>query len=294
MSDDLIGIMIILGILAIILFGGAQGNHINGLVSTTDRTPEQKYVDIQQGINTAQNQALDLQRQIQVEQDQKINSIYKGKIFLSYVSRSDDPAQEYVAIRDSSGSGESIPVTGWTLKSSATNATVTIPQGTYLFYTATVNTESNIYLNNGDTLYLVSGISPNGASFKTNKCSGYLSQFQTFVPYLNTYCPLPRYENLSSIPKTPANDQCLDYIDSMSSCRIQTDSLPANFGYECTNFIYNKVNYASCVDTHRSDSDFYGNEWRVYLKHVGSIWKKEREKITLYDSQGKIVDTISY
>ncbi len=157
-----------------------------------------------------------------------------------------------------------------------------------------LNTEDTIMLTGGDTLYLVTGISPNGASFKVNKCSGYLGQFQIFVPYLNNICPLPKDEDLSSIPNLVINDACFDRIDTMSRCRIQTAPLPQNLSSECTNFILNKINYPSCVNIHKNDKDFYQKEWRVYLGRSASLWKNKRETIVLYDSLGKIVDTLKY
>jgi hypothetical protein len=90
------------------------------------------------------------------------------------------------------------------------------------------------------------------------------------------------------------NDACFDYIESMGQCRIQTETLPLNWSHECTNFIYNKINYPSCVNTHKNDKDFYQKEWRVYLKRSEKIWKEKRETIILYDDHGKIVDTLKY
>ncbi len=289
-KDDTIGIVILFSIIAIALFGGAKGVSINNNVS---KTPEQQQWEIQRQLNEAETKAEQLKKQIALEEANKNASIYKDIVDLSFVSRSNDAKQEYVQIRVNS-SKQPINVTGWTLKSKSSGATVKIPKGTYLFFTGTPNSEEDIYLNSGDVLYLVTGISPNGASFKVNKCSGYLSQFQTFTPYLSTYCPQPRNEDLSSIPKTVNNDACLDYIDYFPSCRIQTETLPANWSYECTSFIYNKINYPSCVSTHKNDKDFYLNEWRVYLKRSEKIWKDRREEIILYDSNGKIVDTLVY
>src|SRR3989344_2412318 len=136
------------------------------------------------------------------------------------------------------------------IRSVGEGISTTIPKGTYLFFAGMPNVEENILLTSGDTLYLVTGISPNGSSFKVNKCSGYLGQFQTFIPYLNSNCPLPRNEDLSSIPKTRGNDLCFDYIESMSACRIKTETPPQYLGAECNNFISKKINYSSCVDAH--------------------------------------------
>lgn len=293
MKNDSLGIVLILSLIAFALFGGSKGVSNGGLFSTPELTTEQKQANIQNEIRLAEIKTAELKRKIQEEEDKKTQSQYKDIIKLNYPSRSTDPKQEYIGIRVNT-TKTPINITGWTLKSKSSGFSVTIPKATYLFFTGTVNSEEDIYLNSGEILYLVTGISPNGSSFKVNKCSGYLSQFQNFTPYLYSNCPSPRNENLSSIPRTVNNDACLDYIDNFPSCRIQTDSLPVNWSYECMNFIYEKINYPSCINTHKNDPDFYLKEWRVYLKRTESVWKNSREEIVLYDNVGKIVDTIKY
>ncbi len=293
-NDNKVGILIILGIVAIALLGGSKGPQANGLISSGTPTPEQKEANIQQNIAQAQAQVEDLKRQIQLEEDKKTQSEYKGMVNIYFINRSSNPSQEYVAIRANISGTRTIPVTGWTLKSISSGTSVTIPKASYLYFANSVNSEEDIYLNSNDTLYLISGLSPIGVSFKNNKCSGYLNQFQTFVPYLGSSCPAPRDENLYSIPKTPVNDVCFDYIESAPNCRIKTESAPANWSSECIDFVYNKINYPSCVNIHRGDKDFYGNEWRVYLRYTDRIWKDSREHIVLYDNVGKIVDEIKY
>ncbi len=303
-NDNFVGFIILLGIISIGLFGGASKNtnSINNGASSNPRigfsrqnntTPEQQQNQIKYQLNQAELKAAEIQKQIKAEEEKKTQSIYKGIVDLRSVTRSNDPTKEYLSIYVTN-TKTPINVTGWTIKSLSSGQSVKIPKGTYLFFTGTVNSEEDIYLNSGETLQLITGISPNGASFKLNKCSGYLSQFQTFTPYLYTSCPLPRNEDLSSIPKTVKNDACFDYIESFPGCRIQTQNVPANWSYECTNFIYNKINYPSCINTHKNDKDFYGKEWRVYLKRSERIWKDRREEIVLYDTTGKIVDTLKY
>ncbi len=294
-----LGLMIILGVIGIGLFGGTNGT--SGPKTTTSKpsytpppkTQAQNEADIRYQLNQAQKKAEDLKKQIQAEEDKKTQSIYKNIVNLNYVTRSTDPKKEYLQITVGT-TKTPINVTGWTVKSENTGQTVQIPKGTYLYFAGTLNSEEDIYLNSGEKLYLVTGISPNGSSFKVNKCSGYLSQFQTFTPYLYTSCPAPKKEDLSSIPKTVKNDDCLDYIDRFPTCKIQTQNTPANWSYECTNFIYTKINYPSCINTHKGDADFYVKEWRVYLKRSERLWKDRREKIVIYDSVGKIVDTLEY
>ena len=288
------GIFILLGIIVVALFGGSQGAGNNGLFSTTPVTPVQKNTSVESQIKETQSKIEELKKQIQVEEENKNASVYKGEVTLSYSNRSGDPTQEYLTIKAAKGSNQIIPVTGWRVKSLCSGNSVTIPKGTYLFFTGTVNSEEEIRLAGGDTLYLVSGTSPIGINFKSNKCSGYLTQFQNFVPYINNICPAPRNEDLSSIPGRVINDACFDYIENFPACKTQTDPLPQTWSTECYNFIYNKINYPSCVNTHKSDPDFYQPEWRVYLKYSTRLWKNSREAIVLYDNLGKVVDTLKY
>ena len=300
-GDDWMGVLVIGGIIVAALFGGIKGGSSGssgGLfdIQNSNPTPStpQSQAEIEYKIRETQYQVENLKRQVQAEEDKKNNSQYFGLVKLGFVNRTTNPSQEYITMQASFSAGTPILVTGWTVKSLATNVSMTIPKGAYLFFTGMVNAEQDIYLEKGETLYLISGVSPVGASFKSNKCSGYLNQFQTFAPYLNSNCPLPRNENLTSIPRTVNNDACFDYIDRFPMCRIQTESLPINWSYECNNFIYNKINYPSCVETHKNDKDFYGAEWRVYLRRTESIWKTSREEIVLYDNVGKVVDTLKY
>src|SRR3989344_1772142 len=291
MEKDSTGILIILGIIAIALFGGVKNTNNGPIFGDQNTTRE---LSTNQKIADTQRQIEDLKAKLQIEEDKKTHSQYKDITGLSQVSRSTDPSREYITIKVDKKAVGAIPVTGWTLKSLITGIQVSIPKAAYLFFTGMINVEEDILLTGGDVMYLVTGIPPNGTSFKVNKCSGYLGQFQTFIPYLRNNCPKPRDEDLSGIPNTAINSDCLDYIESMSQCRIPTKSLPVNWGFECTNFIYEKINYPSCVNIHKNDSDFYQKEWRVYLKRSESIWKSKREIIILYDNLGMIVDTIKY
>ena len=186
---------------------------------------------------------------------------------------------------------------GWTL-GTASGLSVPIPKSDILYFDNSVNAENDtVVLYPGDKAFVISGQSPIGVSFRVNKCSGYLAQFKNFNPYLSNNCPLARDENLSSIPRRVENDACFDMLSNYPICHAQVDSLPLGFSYECTKFITEKLNYNSCIDTHKNDKDFYQKEWRIYLKRNTELWTNSRyEVVTLYDNQGKIVDTykVSY
>lgn len=284
------GILLLLGIFAVAVLGGSK----NASFVAGPQTPEQKQERIAKQIRDAQTQVDELKKKIQAAEDAKTRSIHYGKVRLGSVSRSQTANGEYITLYTDSFSTTSIPLAGWTIKSRGSGQSIAIPQATLLFFAGHTNGEQNIVLSPGDIVYLVTGHSPNGASFKINKCSGYLEQFQDFTPYISSECPAPRNEDLSSIPRRTVNDACFDYIEYMPSCRIHTGTLPQNWSYECLNFITTKINYPSCVNTHKGDSDFYKKEWRVFLKRTEPLWKSSREDIVLLDAEGKIVSELKY
>lgn len=301
MKEDWLWVVVVGGIIVIGLLGGFKNPDGSGFsffppaTSTANLTPEQKQADIQQQITSTQYKVDELKKQVQAEKDAKVASKYKGIVSIRNVNRwSNTASQEQITLYVSGETKEAINITGWTLTSTSSGATVKIPKATYLFFADTQNSEESVYVKNGDTVYISTGYSPNGYSFKVNKCIGYLSQFQSWTPGLPYNCPLPKNEDLSGIPRTVINDACFDYIERYPQCRIQTETLPLNWSYECTNFIYNKINYPSCVNVHKNDADFYGTEWRIYLKRSEKLWKTSRETIVLYDNLGKIVDIYRY
>lgn len=310
-NDNLSGIIILISIIGILVLGGTKGKEnvfkpnppVEMETVPFPKTATNPSVAWPTASWTSQSQpssglggtgGLTPQEIAQQEEAKKNLSPYNNLVDMSFIARATDPNQEYAVIRVTGNLPSPVKITGWTIRSSATGNSSTIPKGTYLYFAGQPNGEDDIYLENQDTVYLITGRSSLGVSFKSNKCSGYLSQFQSFTPSLYTNCPLPKNENLSSIPTSPNNDACLDYIDSFPACKIQTQNLPVSWSYECTNFIYSKINYPSCINTHKSDKDFYGHEWRIYLKRSERLWKDKREYIVLYDENRKIVDYLSY
>ena len=294
-SDDWIGIAMLLGVFAIALAGGSK--NANRVV--TPLTPAQQQIRQEQSRQTIESQVVNTQRQVdQVSADMeamkiaKTRSPYYGLVSMQYISHSQNANEEYISLYVNPQATSSVVITGWTLKSVRGGEVVTIPQGTYLIFPNSQNSKDNIILTPGDTAYVNTGISPNGHSFKLNICSGYMNQFQTYNPSFYTNCPAPRNENLSSIPDRVENNTCFDYIDRISNCRIQTDPLPKTFSTECQNFILTKINYGTCINTHKNDKDFYQHTWYVYLGRNVPLWKNTREDIVLLDTNGKIVSEI--
>ena len=287
-KDHYIGLLILLGIIAIAAFGGNKNAMQNQSGSNTSGQ------SISEQITADQTQVNQLKTQLQIQQQAENHSPYYGMVSIQYVNRSNSPNYEYVVLHMQDNATSGVQVSGWRLQSISSGQGVTIPNGTDLYWSGQVNGTAPIILIPGDNLYLISGLSPIGYNFRINKCSGYLSQFQTFIPYISTNCPSPREESSTSIPNINSNNACLDYIEGLPSCRTVTDNLPVGWSYQCVNFITTKLNYNACIDNHKNDSDFYQKEWRVYLGQSNTLWQSEREHIVLYDNNGKIVSELTY
>ena len=131
-----------------------------------------------------------------------------------------------------------------------------------------------------------------GRDFDFNR--PFFEQFHEFTPELNTRCPLLKNGELPS--GLSNNDQCLDYIDRISSCETIV-SIPYKYSSltsSCQDYVTQNTNYKTCLEKHKDDVDFYLPEWRIYLGRSEEMWKKKRETITLYDDKNNIVDSESY
>lgn len=255
------------------------------------------------------------------------DSIYKGKVKLGRGSAGNNISSlnlEYVTLRAASGLKEPINITGWKIKNGKDEKTyevsgrqikgvsdvVAIPKGTNLFNGSKVSVTEPITLKSNDTAIVTTGRFPNtvpypvNLSFRTNKCSGYLESMEDykFTPYLSSRCPYNRDEPGAD----SLSDSCYAFVKNISGCRIPVIKRDNKEGIiyvdnrtdvssTCRNFITEHFTYEGCLKYHQTDKDFSGNEWRIFLNRSGFLlYSKTREKITLLDTQGKIVDQISY
>ncbi len=201
---------------------------------------------------------------------------------------------EYITLRASGSNTSGVTISGWTLVSGMTGMSATIPQGTRIPQTGSVNYEEPILLGPGEEAVIVSGRSPIGVSFKESRCTGYLSQFQDYTPSLDMQCPAPDAE-ITYAPSSVSNDnKCLSFLEGLSRCRIETAPLPDNLSTDCRNFIGTHITYNGCVMNHRNEPTFLEHTWRVYLRYDQKLWKERREVIKLLDESGKTVDVFTY
>ena len=203
------------------------------------------------------------------------------------------PAQEYVTISLDQNATTRKLLTGYRLESGITGVGATIGDGVYLPYLNQVNQKQPIYISPKDTVYIISGRSPVGFSFKLNKCTGYFEQFQDFSPSLPLDCPYPKDETFPPPPNN-FNDVCIDFIDRLPRCQIYNKTFTPDITHECQVFVDNSSGYGNCVRLHQQDSDFYSSTWRVYLERSQTAWKSRHEIIQLLDRDGKVISQYSY
>lgn len=207
---------------------------------------------------------------------------------------STDPKNEYVELSVSSDAGIPVDISGWSLSSDATGASVAIPKGTETPASGLVNDAQDIILSPGDRAILISGQSPIGGSFRENKCIGYFSTFQKFYPALPQNCPTPSSELSASYGAGYLRDAaCVDYISTLSRCQAVLTP-PSTATGACQSFVVQYLNYNGCVAAHRGDTDFTGTTWHVYLGRTNSMWRTTHELVKLLDINGKTVDAFSY
>lgn len=241
-----------------------------------------------------------LEKNLNEEMEKSKQSPYYGKIRMSSISGlyQNDPSKEYIYIYTNLKESEILKITGWYLKSKVTGYFAIIGRAALLPFPFT-GTESDVVLEQGDSVYLTKGFSPIGISFRTNKCTGYFEENRIFTPSLSLQCPRPIDENLPNFSSVyDRNDECLNIIERIPQCTTKDSEfirdLPDTVSPDCKAYLTTQINYNTCVALHYSDTDFPGNEYRLYLNKFGSLWRPQHDKIDLIDENGLIVYSISY
>jgi hypothetical protein len=185
------------------------------------------------------------------------NSLLAQKIFIDGMggARATKASAEYIRIVADPKATGSTQISGLSLSGTMFDGRLPIPRGSNLLILGETNLTRDISLTAGDRAIISTGVSPVGYSFRVNMCSGYLNQSGTYTPALRNECP----RNMS--------------------CAI--DPLMG-------------LTYSSCVDSHKNDSNFYSNEWRIFLGQSTELWKQSNEIIKLLDTKGNVVDALTY
>lgn len=242
------------------------------------------------------------------------NSTYSGQVRLEAGNAQSEiqPNQEYITLY--SNSQTPIAITGWRLTSNRQKVayqspSVVIPLGVKVYDPRQSRRLEPIVLQPGDEANIITGqinVSEPyliNVSFKTNECSGYLGSYPDyqFSPSLYSNCPAstraPNYDLI--------DESCTNFIEQLSSCHTP-DFTPgegengnyvdgsADLTYQCKQFLKANYSYQACLDRYRSQSDFLGQTWYVYLNRIYEMWGQKNETVSLYDQYGLLVDQLSY
>lgn len=274
---------------------GVRNTVSAGSTRTSPKEAERDLANIQESVD-------DLSEDIQAAIEFGTPSPYRGQITFERNTRGAKMASnktEYLTLRANTKNSGGVAITGWKVVSSLANNDGTlreayIPNGSNVPETGEVNPVYGITLSPGEKAHVVTGPSPIGVSFRVNICSGYLEQFQDYVPALERTCPKPEDELKFRQQYIPYENACEWYVDDLPRCEIVLKQTPKEYGTECDQFVKNELTYNSCVENHRYRPNFFAKEWRIYLNKQNELWMNKRDIIKLLDAEGKTVDLLSY
>ena len=221
-------------------------------------------------------------------------SPYVGSvIFLDRVSgvSETDPGREYFVLLVSNLASAPITITGWKVLDRQAGVAHTFPRGVEIFGSGDVSLP--ITVSSGDRVFVSSGDSPVDISFQVNKCSGYRSQFESFVPTIKTSCsdPLQEFSDYGEVPFSDA--VCYSTTSSLAPCTT-VGTAPSGVTAKCRAFFKDILTEKGCVSRHRNDPDFFTGEWRLFLKSNKEIWKNRDNVLYLLDENDLLVATLVY
>lgn len=210
-------------------------------------------------------------------------SIYKGKIKISGVSRSNSQQINLSANFSESGA---INITGWRIRSARRKIEIVIGKG---FALPQFNSfSSDIWLKSGASARITAAASPLFSNFQVNGCFGWLSNIYNLGAF--NYCPSIRLGDLSD---SGLDGACKDLILSSGSCRAPSDNVLNSYSPSCKLWVEKNLNYNSCVAKHMNDLGFYKG-WQIYTGNGNLLFDDRHDKIELLDQADLAVDAYKY
>lgn len=182
-------------------------------------------------------------------------------------------------------------VSGWHLVN-ARGAVAEIPLGTKHFVQGVLASGTPITIIRREQAILTDQSSPVGVSFKLDKCSGFLADFQSFAPPLSRSCPSPQ-ELADRAQSYPADAACSQYVANLPSCSTGGAAGLSTLPTSCRSYVGSIVNQRSCAQLFGKDYDFELPEWRVYLGKPGFL-SAEHDTIYFYDADNREIGTVSW
>ncbi len=215
--------------------------------------------------------------------DRSPTSTYYGRIRINNARNANNTTDEYITLQNTSTT--SISINGFNLVNSD-NEEFKIPLGHNLPGVRPVAGDK-ITLNQYDKAEIYTGQQEKHLDFRENICTGYLDQHSDFFDKLSHNCPRP---DISSNLRLP--DHCIQVFEQNRSC--QTDDTSQIQVAECLDYSEAHYNYQGCVRDFQNRSDFFSNNWLIWMQRSTKFLRDIHDKVTLYDGNGKIVDIYTY
>lgn len=244
----------------------------------------------------------ELEKRVVQAREEQNRSPYHGMVVLRQGNtRADDSRKEYVVLEASRTNDSPVVITGWTLESLVSGKRETIPDGVaFLEGNRPWQRAQNVFLAPGERAIVNSRYAVGiNTGFLENKCSGYLETTYDFTPSIPLRCPAledtARARSLfppSAFDDPDDYDECWDAIERTRTCRRGT--YDSDTPRQCRLFIREYTTYDGCVELHKTDEDFLGNQWRLFLGSRKELWRNTREAIALLDHNGLVVDILEY
>jgi len=197
-----------------------------------------------------------------------------------------EPNKEYVVLKINPKIGESVLLSDISLENNEGDK-IRLPQASALPLQGVVNKTEEIKISRDINVIISSGQSPLGVSFRENKCTGYLGQFQNYYPPLEKECPAQidtvTEHNIGLLP------DCRAYVESLPMCETKLYDFPENVAPSCQVIVRSYIHYNACVEAHRDDSDFYLPIWRLYLNGAEEFWKNG-DTIKILNENGELLN----
>lgn len=222
----------------------------------------------------------------------KINtSSYFGKVKISTVQIQTSSRPSLITLNTYLKNEEEINITGWNIRGKANS--FTIPSGIEIYQPGyNPVPEENIFVKQGDIIYLSGGSSPfgRGRNFRPNKCLGYFTNYYDFIISLPKNCPKPTRDEISFLDPC-----CQEFILRLNSCQAPdySNNIKVSLDSECVSYLDKNFNYDGCFYQHSRDDDFLGKNWYIYLNENIAV-SNNCDTLYLRDENGLVVDKYSY
>lgn len=219
-------------------------------------------------------------------------SPYYGKVRIGNFSYSQDPyTPSSLSLYGDGAIEKPIAITGWKIRGNR-GGDIVIPGAVSDFAAVGVMKNGPIQVVSNTVINFWNDRSPIEKNFRLNKCTGYLNATAVFNQSIPNECPSPVDSNLL----VRFSGACQNFINSLGTCAVPTPeevnimSVYDNGGCAA---LLQKFGYVNCYATHYNDTDFFGNEWRVWLAQA-IMFDSLHDQLLLLDTNNLLVDRMVY